>query len=270
MYSFRVKDYYFKSPRIPVGRDVSFCLISDLHGVEHGEKNRDLLQALEERSPDVILIPGDMVIRKEPDTCRRALSVLKEMGKRTPVIYSPGNHETFMECSVKTRVEFQRYKENVKKAGIIYLENEEYTISLKDMKISFYGLELPGIFYRKPCSPGLKEKTLETYLGKGEKGNFRVLLAHNPKYMHTYFKWGADLTVSGHYHGGILRFSEHAGALSPQFHPFPGFCCGDFRRGFQGAVVSAGLGEHTLPLRIHNPRELLVIHFEGGSHGIRD
>ena len=24
-------------------------------------------------------------------------------------------------------------------------------------------------------------------------------------------------------------------------------------------IVSAGLGEHTIPLRIHNPRELLVI-----------
>ena len=69
----------------------------------------------------------------------------------------------------------------------------------------------------------------------------------------------ADLILSGHYHGGVVRLSEHYGLSSPQYLFLPPFCCGDFHKGDQHMIVSAGLGEHTIPLRIHNPRELLVI-----------
>lgn len=31
-------------------------------------------------------------------------------------------------------------------------------------------------------------------------------------------------------------------------------------------LVSAGLGEHTIPIRLHNPRELLVIEFCPSAH----
>ena len=71
--------------------------------------------------------------------------------------------------------------------------------------------------------------------------------------------WGADLILSGHYHGGVLRFSRHVGAISSQFIPFPKYCCGDFYKNGKCMIVSAGLGEHTVPLRIHNPRELIFI-----------
>ena len=57
----------------------------------------------------------------------------------------------------------------------------------------------------------------------------------------------------------VLRLSEHHGLTCPQFLLFPPFCCGDFHRGGSHMIVSAGLGEHTVPLRIHNPRELLLL-----------
>ena len=60
-------------------------------------------------------------------------------------------------------------------------------------------------------------------------------------------------------HGGVLRFSRHIGTISPQLMPFPRYCCGDFYQDGQCMIVSAGLGEHTMPLRIHNPRELIFI-----------
>ena len=36
---------------------------------------------------------------------------------------------------------------------------------------------------------------------------------------------------------------------------------GDFHRGSQHMLVSAGAGEHTIPVRIHNPREVLIVDF---------
>ena len=100
---------------------------------------------------------------------------------------------------------------------------------------------------------------MEELIGKPEDNGMQILLAHNPKYGKTYFEWGADLILSGHYHGGVVRLSEHYGLSSPQYLFLPPFCCGDFHKGDQHMIVSAGLGEHTIPLRIHNPRELLLI-----------
>ena len=37
----------------------------------------------------------------------------------------------------------------------------------------------------------------------------------------------------------------------------------DFEKEGKYILVSAGLGEHTIPVRIHNPRELLIIELEG-------
>ena len=40
----------------------------------------------------------------------------------------------------------------------------------------------------------------------GKKGkDYSILMAHNPAYMDAYKKWGADLILSGHLHGGLVR-----------------------------------------------------------------
>ena len=108
-------------------------------------------------------------------------------------------------------------------------------------------------------SPALSLTAMEEMIGTPSQPGFHVLLAHNPKYGNTYFSWGADLILSGHYHGGVLRLDQNHGLTCPQYLLFPPFCCGEFKKGKQHMIVSAGLGEHTIPVRIHNPRELVLI-----------
>ena len=67
----------------------------------------------------------------------------------------------------------------------------------------FWGLELPIEYYHKPRSPKLKKEVMEELIGKPEDKGMQILLAHNPKYGKTYFEWGADLILSGHYHGAL-------------------------------------------------------------------
>ena len=69
------------------------------------------------------------------------------------------------------------------------------------------------------------------------------------------------MTLCGHYHGGMVRFGRHHGLISPDFRLFPGNAYGLFRRGKSNVLVSSGCREHTIPLRIHNPREIVVIDF---------
>ncbi len=97
--------------------------------------------------------------------------------------------------------------------------------------LAHFGLELPIIYYHKPNSPKLTLEKMEELIGKPAPQSINILLAHNPKYGRTYLEWGGDLILSGHYHGGIVRFGKHIGLTCPQFLLFPPFCCGDFHRG---------------------------------------
>ena len=80
------------------------------------------------------------------------------------------------------------------------------------------------------------------------------------------FFWHITLNMEIRIFPGILRFGENHGLTCPQYLLFPPYCCGRFQSGKSTMLVSAGLGEHTIPIRLHNPRELLVIEFCPSAH----
>ena len=88
---------------------------------------------------------------------------------------------------------------------------------------------------------------------------FAEFLAHNPEYFDAYAGWGADLTVSGHVHGGIMRFPFVGGIISPRLFTFPRSYGGEYDRDGHKLIVSCGLGTHTIHVRVFNPGELSVI-----------
>lgn len=91
---------------------------------------------------------------------------------------------------------------------------------------------------------------------------YTILIAHNPVFFETYANWGAELIVSGHLHGGIIRLPLVGGVLSPQVSFFPKYDKGLFKKGSSVMAVSAGLGKHTIPVRLWNPAELLIINLK--------
>ena len=48
-----------------------------------------------------------------------------------------------------------------------------------------------------------------------------MLLAHNPLLLDSYAGWGADVVLSGHVHGGMVRLPFVGGVLSPERRFFP-------------------------------------------------
>ena len=85
------------------------------------------------------------------------------------------------------------------------------------------------------------------------------MLAHNPEYFANYAKYGADLILSGHVHGGVVRLPFVGGCASPAIRLFPKYSDGLYTLQNKKMVVSCGLGSHTIPMRIFNPGELTVI-----------
>ena len=263
MNRFRIKDYEIHTEKMNFPDKVCFAVLADLHGISYGKNNEELFKAVRRREPDVVLITGDMLVRSEPESMKPAAALLKRLVRRYPVYYALGNHEFQMLLGEKKSI-YLEYEKELKDSGVCFLHNQQDSMKIGGTKFFFHGLELPLIYYRKPRSPKLKTSEIQHLLGTPKESGFHILLAHNPKYGKAYFNWGADLILSGHYHGGVVRVTEHVGLTSPQYLFLPPYCCGDFHRGDRHMIVSAGLGEHTIPVRIHNPRELLFVTVKAG------
>ena len=251
-------EYEIESPRIT--KEYTFVLLSDLHNKSFGEQNGKLIRKIEELSPDGILVAGDMLTAFEKkEKYYVAMHLMGELGKRYPVYYGMGNHEQRIgiepeECGNL----YEIYMESLHQSGIEPLINEK--VDLPSANINICGLQIDRHYYRKFSRPPMAETYLQKLLGVPQKDKFQILIAHNPEYFEEYAAWGADLTVSGHMHGGLMRLPYLGGVISPRLTLFPHYDGGRFEKNGSVMILSRGLGTHTLPIRIFNPGELAVIH----------
>lgn len=261
IHTFKVTHYDIKSSKLKCMKKRKIILISDLHNYNYGHKNDKLLDAIRREEPDIILIAGDMLIGKAGTSAEIALDFVKQLPEICDTYYANGNHEQRMkEDPDKYGQIYFEYREEVRKSGVHYLENSKSSIVLDDTEIEIHGLEIPSECYKKFQKVTIPESCLEEYLGKAESSKFQILIAHNPIFMEEYLKWGADLIVSGHLHGGVARIPGWRGVITPQGGLFPKYS-GEMTRVLDATVVvSKGIGVHTIPVRFLNPAEIVVLH----------
>jgi predicted MPP superfamily phosphohydrolase len=75
----------------------------------------------------------------------------------------------------------------------------------------------------------------------------------------TYAQWGADLTLSGHVHGGVVIIPFKGGLLSPERDFFPEYYGGLYSIKERKMIVNRGLGNGKFGIRIFNRPEVTVI-----------
>lgn len=247
-------DYEIKSGKVQ--REYKAAVLADLHGFQYGKDNVRLLDAIRSGQPDLILIPGDMVVSRKSDTYGTALKILEELCRIAPVYYSYGNHESRAHVRKSEYQEkFFAFENKVKELGIHVLHNE--TEAFGELVVT--GLEIPLSCYKKGVDVPLPQDYLEKTLPEQTEDTFQVLLAHNPRYAKEYADWGADLTLCGHNHGGLIRIPGIGSLISPQFQWFPKYDAGSFDFNGKKVIVSRGLGTHTFHIRIFNRAELVFV-----------
>ena len=277
MNTYITKTYPVACGKIPAGKAIRVVVLADLHAVLYGKGNRELSADIASLRPDIALVAGDMVLRHHASSLDQSVALLKAVSSVCPVFYAFGNHECHMENMEDCKEAFADYLKSLDGIAVI-LRNQEAFLTVKDVPVRVRGLELPMKSYRKGPRPRISASDMEELFEgtdikeRPEKAEAAVkmvdiLIAHTPRYGDIYLDMHPDVIVSGHYHGGIIRFSEHTGFFSSQFRFFPGYCCGDFHKGNSHMFVTTGLGEHTIPIRIHNPRELLVLDMVSEEEG---
>ncbi len=234
------------------------ALLSDLHNKSFGRENEKLLGRIRELSPDAVLVAGDMLTAAEGQGYDRALGLMKRLAADYRVYYGMGNHEQRLALhpDVYPGV-YEGYVKGLKAAGIEPLVNEN--AYLPEWNIAVYGAVIDRSYFRHFRKAPMESGYLTRLLGEPQEHVFRLLIAHNPDYFEDYAGWGADLVVSGHVHGGIMRLPFLGGVLSPNLTLFPKYDGGRFSCGKSTLILSRGLGSHTIPLRIFNPGELVVV-----------
>ena len=263
---FRVTKYRICSQKLNgIKREKKIIFLSDLHNRMYGEENERLLESIRNQHPDLILIGGDMLVRKDGNSYDKTVHFLAKLPGICPVYCANGNHEQKLkELPDKYEQSYEEYKKALTASGIHMLENASETVKLDEVPVKLSGLEIPlGAYARF----GKKELSLKEITDRiGEHGDdYQFLLAHHPGYMKEYLAYGADLILGGHYHGCVVQLPWIGGVISTNFTLFPKYSGGIYQEGEQTAVVSRGLGTHSVPLRLWNWPELIVLELSGNE-----
>ncbi len=227
--------------------------LSDLHSRRYGENDTELVRVCARLRPDMLAFTGDLFSRdSDTEKILSRLPLMRALGELAPVYYIWGNHET------DTKDKALMMNERLKELDITVLMNEKAVISRGNAHIDIAGLVLPSRFYRAADGsyrslPEVTGEYIGQLLGENDRRDFTLLLAHTPLPFKSYAEWGADLTFSGHIHGGMVR-AFGIGLLSPERRFFPRYTKGLYRFGESQMVVSPGLGK----FRVNNPETVML------------
>ena len=106
--------------------------ISDLHNVEFGKNNAELLKLLSESRPDIIVITGDLIDANHTDV-GIALGFAQESVRIAPTYYVTGNHEA-------ASPQYDALQDWLEDAGVIVLEDEAISLERNGETITLLGL----------------------------------------------------------------------------------------------------------------------------------
>lgn len=271
LHTFRITRYQVDTEKFRKAEgSLKILFLSDLHGRTYGKDNQRLLKAVKKEEPDLILIGGDMLVGKKNAAFDTALDFVRKLPEISPVLYANGNHEQrLQEKPEYYGMAYREYKRALEECGVIFLENRTHRLAFGSRKLLVCGLSLSSATYRKFKKDNITGKDLEEQTGisltdvGGREQEYTILLAHNPAYMEAYLEWGADMILSGHLHGGLVRIPGIGGIVTPQGFLFPKYSGEMTREGRQTVIVSRGLGTHTLNIRLFNTPELISIRLEG-------
>lgn len=230
--------------------------ISDYHNRSSEIINNSILRSLKEQSPDIIVFSGDAVDSQNPDF-EQSLVFIEEIQSIAQVYFVTGNHEYRLSKSHPD--EYYNFIDGIESLGVIVLDGETVRIEVSDGEyINLHGIYDP---YFTECEPWLisdatDELCSELSLGEG----YNILIAHHPEQMEVYAKYGFDLVLSGHAHGGQITFFGFP-LKAPDQSGIPEYTAGLYEQGDTVMIVSRGIGYSVVPVRFFCSSQLVYIEF---------
>lgn len=193
-----------------------------------------------ETRANIALVTGDLITTGN-DPLDDCLGALRSLRADVGVFGCMGNHEAYAGAQDYTEREGAR-------VGITFLRH-----SAQQLRFGNATLNLAGVDYQNVRRPYLKDA--ENLIVPGA---FNVLLSHNPDVFPVAVRKGYPLTISGHTHGGQVRFEILNQDLNMARFLTP-YVDGLYRQGPAAIFVSRGIGTIGVPARLGAPPEVALI-----------
>ena len=244
--SLTVQTYTVESGKVEA--PVRLALLTDLHSCDYGEGQRELLDAVEEQNPDLVLLGGDIVDDGPEMPEERALATVEALAERWPTYYVTGNHEYRTGRA-------EEIKELLAGRGAVVLEGTCALVTVGEQTLQICGVDDPAV------GAAVWQSQLEDVTAALEGDVCSILLSHRPERVADYTGRGFDLVLSGHAHGGQWRIPLlGVGLIAPNQGLFPRYAGGTYNLEGTTLVVSRGLArESTRIPRLYNPPEVVVV-----------
>ena len=240
-----VSEYTYSSQRVPAAFDGFRILqISDLHNDYFGKNQSWLVGKTKKCEPDIIVVTGDLIHSKNPDV-ESAMQYIRQAVEIAPVYFVGGNHER------RVPSEYALLLSEMEACGVYILNNKSEKLERNGVEILISGTD-------GTADTDFPEEDSDS----SEEGIFSVFLSHYPEDFPTNSKLPVDIIFSGHAHGGQFRLPFVGGIYAPGQGLFPEYDSGSFEENGTTMYVSRGVGNSSLPLRLFNFPELVLVTLE--------
>ena len=253
--SLQVDRFTYASPRLPAGFDGCVVVqLSDLHGALFGENNQDLIDAVRAENPDYIFLTGDLLDRYRRTPQSYAVDLGRAMAAIAPTYFVTGNHEWALP-------DVPGLKAQLEEAGVTVLSNEFTTLERNGDAIVLAGIDDPNGYADQKTPEELAAEVAAT----GEAPYWMLLAHRNTLFADVYSRLGADLTLCGHGHGGLIRLPFTDGLASTDRTFFPTYTAGFYEANGAEVFVSRGLGNSGKTFRLFNRPQVAVLTLQRGT-----
>lgn len=231
-------------------------LISDLHNHEFGSSNAKLVERIQEQSPDLVIIDGDM-INGNSENDNVAVEVVRALSETAPVYYSLGNHEyDYIDAG------HEELTEDLEEAGAVVLNYQSLDAEVNGNPIRLGGLYEYG-FETSMQSEKENERAVSYLEEYADTDRYLIMCAHRPESFYPWDyadTWGIDLVLSGHLHGGQVIIPGLGGLYNSLDGFFAEYDYGQYKLGGSDMIITRGLGSNPKILpRFNNPPEIAVV-----------
>lgn len=240
--------------------------LSDVH-LEQLRINAATLQTfVNALNPDLIVLTGDLIsTRTDLDKVSAYLKPLKASYGKYMVM---GNND----YSHFSRTLFKRYIELLEGIGWSPLINDAEWI--KDLNLWIIGVDdpatahddVPKAYAKLPGIMKSAEKIVTSNERPPSSGNpFRLVLAHSTDCLDDVSKYGADLLLTGHTHGGQIRLPGMKPFITNTYLGDEGIYEGYHVVEGIPLYINRGIGESGIPVRFNVPPEITIFTLHKGQ-----
>ncbi len=246
-------------PFLPAALDgLRIAQLTDLHIARPRRRHRQVVSELAESDLDLIFLTGDYMSHRgeEPASAQAMREIVAGLRARLGIFAVFGNHDS------------QKLRRVLTDLPLRWLHND--CVRPGGLPLDVLGIDTD--YDQRPDSVALlsgwakvrNNHQVATTRGQAEQERpLHVLLSHLPMFLPSAGDLSIDLMFAGHTHGGQCRLPRGRALVNSSDFPLR-LTSGILRHQQTICIVSRGLGEVNLPLRVLCPPHLPVITLRRG------